>query len=1398
MTSKPKNPKALPGMSQHGDDTGSAGAPSPQQHHLQSQIPLPPRLEMKGNLAQNWKRWKQIWDSFEIASRLTEQPDKYRVATFIMCIGPDALEVYNALPFAAGDAERIERVMEMMANYCTGQTNVIYERYRFNNRDQEEGESIDAYTTALRSLAQTCNFATFNDELIRDRIVCGIRDNGLRKRLLQEPKLTLTRCLDMCRATESAVAHLKAMRADKEDKEEAVHALQAKRNPKRDTRQRPNIPECNYCGKEHERSKEKCPAYGQRCKRCGKENHFASKCRQRQERKVHHVHDWEDTDDEYCFTLSVHNEVKATTTNPLKSRIWATMMLGDKPIRFQLDTGASCNIIPRQHLPQESQLQRIGNTLTMYNGTEMKAIGKSSAHLVNPKNGRTYQAEFIVVEEDAAPLLGSQTTQEMELIKVKYENIATVQRKVANTPETNVAKPAEDLGAEPPNLSECTKENFLKEFEDVFTGNGKFNKKLHLEVDTSVTPVKQPLRRVPVAMKSKLKEELARLEKEGVIQQVDTPTDWVSSLVVVKKPNGKLRICIDPKPLNQALKRSHYPMPVVDDILPELANAKVFSVCDVKNGFWHVELDEASSMLTTFGTPFGRYRWLRMPFGISPAPEIFQRFLEQALENLPGVKTVADDILIYGEGQTLEDAVHDHDQKIRKLFERCREKGITLNKEKLKLRATEVSYMGHVLTKEGLRPDPAKVEAIRDMSTPTDVTAVQRLVGMVNYLTQFLKHLADLCEPLRQLTRQDVEWQWTDSHDEAFRKIKQAVSNTPVLRYFNPREETVLQCDASSTGLGATLMQQGQPVAYASRSLTDTERNYAQIEKELLAIVFATEKFNQYTYGRRVVVESDHKPLETIYKKPLVAAPKRLQRMLLRLQKYELDIHFKPGRQMHLADTLSRAHPTNASHASEAAPEVLTIEAELSQINMIEFLPISQPRIDEIKQETENDTTMQTLKATILKGWPRTKSEVPPEIAPYFQIRDELTVQHGIIFRGERCIVPRALRHDIMGRIHRSHIGMEGCLRRARESIYWPGMTSAVRDYISQCEICRSYETAQSKETLCPHEVPERPWSKVAVDLFEHDDHHYLVTVDYFSNFWEVDRLDRDTRSRAVIHKLKQHFARHGIPDTVMSDNGPQFAGHEFKQFAEEWEFEHITSSPGHAQSNGMAESAVKTAKSLLKKAQKAKTDPWLAVLDHRNTPSVGMTSSPAQRLMSRRTKTLLPTSGQLLKPMVVEGAKEEKERRTARQARYYDQAAKDLPPLNKGAAVRIQPLKDRKGPWMKATVGRRVDSRSYRVRTDEGAVLRRNRRHLRATKEMPRQPNPQELEVEIPDPQELEVEMEMQQPVPGNQVPEAPEQPGPPRPTETRQQAAEGHTDRARPHREVKLPERFRDYLMS
>ena len=302
---------------------------------------------------------------------------------------------------------------------------------------------------------------------------------------------------------------------------------------------------------------------------------------------------------------------------------------------------------------------------------------------------------------------------------------------------------------------------------------------------------------------------------------------------------------------------------------------------------------------------------------------------------------------------------------------------------------------------------------------------------------------------------------------------------------------------------------------------------------------------------------------------------------------------------------------------------------------MMKYLPVSEGRLLLIQQDTEADESLQVLKAVIQKGWPEHKSNVPGIISPYFNMQDEMSIQDGLTFKGERVVVPRASRSELLRRIHSSHLGVNGCLNRARECLYWPGMTADIKNYVSTCEACREYEQGQVKETIMSPETPNRPWQQVAADLFEFERRTYLVTSDYYSDFFELEHL-RPPSSVSVIRKLKAHFARHGTPEQLVTDNGAQFTSHDFLKFSRDWDFEHLTSSPHHSQGNGKAESAVKEAKKSLRKCRARGSDTFLALLDHRNTPPASVQVSPAQRLFNRRTRSLLPMTANLLAPQAV------------------------------------------------------------------------------------------------------------------------------------------------------------------
>ena len=374
----------------------------------------------------------------------------------------------------------------------------------------------------------------------------------------------------------------------------------------------------------------------------------------------------------------------------------------------------------------------------------------------------------------------------------------------------------------------------MDDYPELFKGLGCLPGDYHIELNEGATPVVHAPRKVPIPQREKVIEELKRMERLGVIVRQEEATDWVNSMVVVQKPNGAVRLCIDPRDLNVAMKRSHHPMKTVDEVASRLEGANTFSILDAKNGFWQLKLDEESSLLCTFNTPIGRYRFTRLPFGVKCAPEIFQRTM---VEDLDGVEVIMDDVIVAGDETT-------HDERLTKFLERASTQGLKLNREKCKIRQREVPYVGHLLTAEGLKMDPRKVEAIREMPTPNSKEDVKRFLGFVQFLSRYIPGLSKVDAPLRGLEKADVLFHWDQPQQTSFEKIKELVSQSPVLQYYDVTKPVTIQCDASGKGLGAVLLQEGKPVCYASRALTDTESRYAAIEAEMLAVVFACRKFH--------------------------------------------------------------------------------------------------------------------------------------------------------------------------------------------------------------------------------------------------------------------------------------------------------------------------------------------------------------------------------------------------------------------------------------------------------------------------------------------------------------------------------------------------------------------------
>lgn len=1278
---------------------------------------LPGPLSLEGSCAENWKRFIQEFEIYLISSEKEGKRDEVKVALLLHCGGRELLDIYNTLPVSEEEKNDYKKLVTSLNLHFEPKKYTTYERYLFNTRTQQPGESIDSFVTDLRKQAKNCNYGTLHDELLRDRVICGITDDTLRSRLLRIDDPSLDEVLKQCRTHEVSEEHLKEFNAAFQSNVNIISKFaKAKARSTKKEGSEPNtdheVRSCKFCGFQHILNRRFCPAADQECHKCGRRGHFKIKCtfqgqrkpRSKSVRNAYMEQDYSSGSDEYqeksVGYLCV--EKKSSNINYCKSgkkQDLIQLEFPDHHCEFGalIDTGAEVSVLPKKIFDRMKPKPTLGKTKTVlvsFTGDKVTPIGKIWIECLH--NSQRYKLVFHIVDIDCKPLLSRNTCELLGVVKFMKQV---------------TAKSAES--AVPVSVKLNNLNSLISEYADVFQGLGCIEGKVHLEVDPSVSPVVHSPRKVPVPLRTKLKAELDEMEKNGVIVKESNPTEWVNSMVIVEK-GDKLRVCIDPRDLNKALKRQHYPLPTIEEISTRLSNAKVFSVLDATKGFWQLELDETSSKLLTFNTCFGRYRYLRLGFGVSPAPEIYQRRMHEMFDDLEGVEVIMDDILVYGSDE------REHDERLKTVLQRCRERNLKLNSNKLKLKTDQVEYIGHVLTPNGLKPDPGKVEVITKFPPPQDKTELLRFMGMVNYLAKFIPRLSDINEPLRRLLEKDADFHWGEEQVQCFEKLKKLVSEAPVLRFYDVRKPVTLTVDSSGYAIGACILQDDKPVAYAATSLTKTQKNYAQIEKELLAIVFGVEKFHSYIYGKSdVVVESDHRPLETIFKKPLSLAPPRLQRMLLRLQKYTLEVKYKKGKEMYVADALSRV---NWSEELDQSFDEVNVNVVSMDLNVGTGL-----KVEVLKQKTKDDHTLQMLKEYTLEGWPDNKNQTPVDIHAYWNFRDEISYSNGLLSKMDRVIVPKELRNKVMRNLHKSHQGIEKTLRLARDLVYWPGMNGEMKDLISSCDACNTFSNQQAKEPLMSHPVPDLPWQKLGADLFELNGKSYLILVDYYSKFMEVDEL-QTTHASSVVKCCKHQFARHGIPETIHSDNGPQFTAKEFGQFCKFYGIQHTSSSPRYPQSNGLAERSVQTIKKLIRKAIHDGGDLYQSLLDYRNTPIVGDVS-PAQLLFGRRTRTTLPTAPVLLKPETQDPVIIKRQLRECqdKQKFYYDQNAKPLIDLKQGDVVRIND-----GQSKESRKGIVVAPRSYLVKDNFGQIYRRNRRHLIRTEESPPLCKSHELDNEV------------------------------------------------------------------
>lgn len=1233
------------------------------------------------NLANEWRKWKNSWDIYALASGVSEKPEPVQCAVFLHVAGPSAQQINSTFVFTDEQKDDITELISKFEAYCQPRQNETFERYVFRTTMQNK-RSFDSFLTDLKQKAQRCGFKDLEASMIRDQVVLGVDESPLRERLLRESELTLQKATHICRAAEQGKMQMQAIAKEEQNcsadavyKRKSGYSNRNKPKPRND-RAKTQDENCSACGNTKHGEKDECPAFGATCFKCGFKNHFSQFCRTRKQKRVDYVNSKMCADGDKYSSESDDNTlnndevtVDSVHCNEIHVKIQVNCVKG---ILFKVDTGCARNIINKETYEKAGK-PRLSPTKTQfvsYGGNVLPMLGKCK--LTIKAGGKELKCTFYVTALKQKNLLSLKTSLDLEMITL---NDIVAVHQVEPKP-----KPV------------------LERYADVFKGLGCVEGTYDIKLDKSVQPTIQPPHSIALSLLPRLKAKLEHLQRRQVISAVNEPTDWVSNLVVREKANGTLRLCLNPPDLNKAIKREHYKPPSIEMISSKLHGMKVFSVVDMSDCYWHQKLTAKSSLLCTFNTPFGRMKFNRMPFGISCASDVAQKMVDRHFGDLPGVLPVHDDIVVAGRNET------EHDENLERVLERARERNIKFNREKIQYRVSQVKYMGELVSDKGFSADPEKIRAITEYPKPENQEDLQRLLGMVNFVSKYLPNMSAMTQPLRQLLRKETMWSWNHEHDQALSDLRNALSTQPVLAYYKVESPAVLQVDASKKGLGACLMQNGRPIAYASRSLTSAEENYANIERELLAIVFACERFHQYIYGKKdVVVNTDHKPLEHIHLKSLAKSPPRLQRLLLKLQKYHITVKWVPGKQVKIADALSRAPLQDKTPTlSESDENDITLAVHALQ----EATILTENKMAALTVYNQTDKDFLKIQQYICSGWPNSRRQVKPSLQKYWDVKNDIHLAENILMVENRILIPESWQSTLLKMLHATHCGIEKTKARARQAVYWPGMNKDIAKVVETCDKCLRFRKKNAKEPLMLRETPTLPWQYICSDIMEHEGNIYVVVNDYYSRFLEVEKI-RSKTTQAITGVLKKLFARHGIPEKLFADNMP-YNSREMHFFAETYDFRIVTSSPNYPQSNGLAEKSVGIAKQWLKKS----CDLQEALMDYRNTPLSGTQYTPAQLLYSRMCRTKVPVVRQSLKPKLVENVAEMLYQEKMKQKHFYDGGSKSLKDLKPGQVVQVQ--KPGQHEWTAATVKGKLDApRSYVVTTGDNSEYRRNRKHL-------------------------------------------------------------------------------------
>lgn len=1303
--------------------------------------------------------WRRRWDDFARLGGLADLAVEDQTATLRLTFDSSMQQVVEvALGILPNATHTPADILTSITDYIRKKRNVALDHVQFRECRQSASESFDDFYMRLKSLAgpaQLCG--TCLDSQMATGIMTGVRDTSTKQKLLAlTPFPTAQEVVNLCRSEESARANVGALQGKAEVA--AVHSHQPPPVQQQgDGGARPKS-RCKSCGRSSHRDGP-CPAIGKTCHSCGAIGHFspccpagrssgpapptASAANQRDPTRID------------GRSVARHIIVGSILSSPRRAPTISVQLRrhpGHPPVEVDgviPDGGAEVSVagpdILRALGMRETDLQQSTFDLVMANKkAPLLSVGQLDVTVIY--GGVEATVTVVICPEMSGLLLSWVDCVALDILHRDYPHpIGSSRRAVAAVSSQPALHPLL-RGPMPDNPTEAEKAEIkaaiLSSFADVFD-QSTLNCMEGPDMDILLRDDAEPyaingFRPVPFGQRAEVKRMLDDMVRKGIIAPVTEPTEWVSPLVVARKPNGRgFRLCVDLTRLNKFVKRPAHPVRTPRDAVAEVDGAsRFFSALDASDGYFQIALKPSCQHLTTFATPWGRYRFFRAPQGLNCSGDEYNRRQDAAFAGLKDYVRVVDDLLLFHR------TFPAHVAGLCEVLSAARRARITFNPSKFQFALDQLMWVGYHIRQGGYEVDPEKLRGISDFPRPKSVTELRSFFGLVEQLAGFSSDVAAAKGPLRPLLSAKNEFVWTGDHDAAFAAVKLALVQPPVLDHFDPALETSLQVDASrKNGMGYALLQrhgdQWKLVDANSRWCSDTETRYAIVELELAAVEWAMRKCRLYLLGLPCfTLVVDHQALVSILDRKtldLVENPK-LQRLKERLSPYVFTTTWRKGKQHSIPDALSRA-PVGRPSAEDMA----VTGAESAHLRAVFIRRICQlsgdvsagdedtgnqgphlndPLLDELRTAAQGDVGYAATIEAIVAGFPARRDRTDMAVRQYWSIREQLSTDDGLIFFGSRVVVPPAARRSVLAKLHASHQGIVRTRQRALQTVYWPGITNDIVQMVERCEPCQQHRPSLPKEPLRSDPLPDFVFQSVSADLFQTGSLHALVYADRLSGWTSVHQWRHSPSSKEVIQAIISEFVDLGVPMRFRSDGGPQFASKEFRDMLTRWGVEWAPSSPYYAQSNGHAEAAVKAVKQLVLRCAPSgnlASEAFLqGLLELRNTPdATGL--SPNEVVFGHQLRSLVPAHRSKFQARWT-NAMDARDRQASVDAAtkgYYDAHAHPLRPLRAGQLVRVQDvvtkLWDRVGTIV--GVGR---NRDYRIKLTSGSVAWRNRRFIR------------------------------------------------------------------------------------